>query len=155
MGGGHVIDAARAAPELVRQVVNMDGFGPPPRTPEEESRLLERFAGFLDRRRDAAGRGDWRPYASLDQLVERRRAQNPRLSIEWLRYFVFHGARESADGWRWKADPLHAHDAGPWRPEWIAGGFARLRAPLLAVTGSEADTWGPLPEAICGSIFWP
>src|SRR5262249_42151385 len=103
---------------------------------------------YLDQRRVAARRSEWRPYASLDQLVERRRAQNPRLSVEWLRYFVFHGARESADGWRWKADPLLAHGFGPWRAEWIAPGYARLRVPLLAVIGSEDDTWGPLPEAI-------
>ena len=29
-GGGQVIDAATAAPELARAVVNLDGFGPPP-----------------------------------------------------------------------------------------------------------------------------
>jgi pimeloyl-ACP methyl ester carboxylesterase len=37
---------------------------------------------------------------------------------------------------------------GPWRPEWIAPGWQRLRAPMLAVTGSEPDTWGPLPEPL-------
>jgi pimeloyl-ACP methyl ester carboxylesterase len=148
MGGGQVVDAARAAPELVRQVVNIDGFGPPPLTAEEQARTLERFAEHLDQRRGAAQRLDWRPYATLEQLVERRRAQNPRLSREWLRYFVYHGARESADGWRWKADPYLAFGFGPWRPEWIGPGYARLRAPLLAVIGSENDTWGPMPESI-------
>jgi pimeloyl-ACP methyl ester carboxylesterase len=150
MGGGHVVDAARAAPGLVRQVVNIDGFGPPPLTAEEDARLVERFVEFLDQRRAAAERDQWRPYASLDQLVARRQAQNPRLSPQWLRYFVFHGARESADGWRWKADPLAAHGFGPWRPDWIAPIYARLRAPLLAISGSEDDIWGPLPEAIVG-----
>jgi len=148
MGGGQVVDAARALPEMVRQVVNIDGFGPPPFSPEEESRLVERFGAHLDQRRAAAERLDWRPYAELDQLVERRRAQNPRLSREWLRYFAYHGARQSDDGWRWKADPLLAQGFGPWRPEWIAHGYARLGAPMLAVTGSEDDTWGPLPDAI-------
>ena len=59
-------------------------------------------------------------------------------------------AREDHDGWRWKADPLAAHGFGPWRPDWIAPVYARLRAPLLAVSGSEDDIWGPLPEAIVG-----
>jgi pimeloyl-ACP methyl ester carboxylesterase len=148
MGGGQVVDAGRAVPELTRQVVNIDGFGPPPLTPAEELGVAERFAAHLDQRRGAAQRLEWRPYAELDQLVERRRAQNPRLSTEWLRYFAFHGARESADGWRWKADPLLAQGFGPWRPEWIGPGYARLQAPLLAVTGSERDTWGPMPEEI-------
>jgi pimeloyl-ACP methyl ester carboxylesterase len=150
MGGGHAIDGARMAPELVRQVVNIDGFGPPPLGAEEDAKVAERFTGFLDQRRGAATRLEWRPYASIDQLVERRRAQNPRLSQEWLRYFVWHGARHAEDGWRWKSDPLLAHGFGPWRPEWIAPSYARLRAPLLAVTGSENDTWGPMPEAIVG-----
>jgi len=37
---------------------------------------------------------------------------------------------------------------GPWRPEWIGPGWAALRAPMLAVIGSEPDTWGPLPEHV-------
>lgn len=150
MGGGHVTDAARAVPELVHKVVNIDGFGPPPLTADEEAGLLARCAAFLDGRRQAAQRPDWRPYAAFEQLVERRATQNPRLAPEWLRYFVFHAARPGRDGWRWKADPHLAQGFGPWTPEWIAPGYARLEQPLLALVGSEADTWGPLPESIVG-----
>jgi pimeloyl-ACP methyl ester carboxylesterase len=150
MGGGHVVDAARALPELVGSVVNIDGFGPPPLTPAEEAGAHERFASYLDSRRAVARRPDWRPYRTFDELVERRRAQNPRLPIDWLRYFVFHAARRAPDGWRWKADPTLAQGFGPWRPEWIGHGYARLAAPMLAVVGSENDTWGPLPEPIIG-----
>jgi pimeloyl-ACP methyl ester carboxylesterase len=150
MGGGQVIDAARSAPELVRKVVNIDGFGPPPLADNEIERVVERFGGFLEQRRAVANRPDWRPYPNLDDLVERRRAQNPRLSREWLGYFAFHGARQAEDGWRWKSDPLLGHGFGPWRPEWIGPAYRRLQAPLLAVIGSETDTWGPLPEAIRG-----
>lgn len=150
MGGGHVTDAARALGSLVRKVVNIDGFGPPPMTAEEDANLIGRCTAFLDGRRLAAQRPDWRPYAEFEQLVERRRAQNPRLEGEWLRWFVFHAARRGADGWRWKADPHLAQGFGPWTPEWIAPGYARVTQPMLAVVGSEQDTWGPLPEAIVG-----
>ena len=148
MGGGHAVDAARAAPDWVRQVVNIDGFGPPPLPEEAHAHAVERATTFLDQRRAAAQRGDWKPYASLDQLIERRAAQNPRLSPGWLRYFVFHAARQQSDGWRWKADPLLGHGCGPWGPDWIAPGYERLAAPMLAIAGSEDDTWGPLPESI-------
>jgi pimeloyl-ACP methyl ester carboxylesterase len=37
---------------------------------------------------------------------------------------------------------------GPFRPEWIGPGWKRLRRPMLAVIGSEPDTWGPIPAAI-------
>ncbi len=145
-GGGQVTDAACIAPELVRKVVNIDGFGPPSLPTGDDP--VPHMVAFLDARRRIAGRSTWRPYASLDDLVERRRAQNPRLTREWLRYFLFFGALESPDGWRWKHDPQMGHGFGPWRPEWIGPSYAALHAPMLAVVGSEHDTWGPLPEPL-------
>ena len=109
--------------------------------------LPERLAGFLDERHRLAERA-WRPYESLDALAERRARQNPRLSHDWLRYFTFHGAHRSEDGWRWKVDPVMGRGFGPWKPDWIGRTWGALRTPLLAVIGSEPDTWGPLPEAI-------
>src|SRR5581483_4187213 len=109
----------------------------------------ERFADFLDARRRPVN-GSARPYASLDDLVARRRAQNPRLSSEWLRYFVFRGASQTANGWTWKADLRAARGFGPWRPDWLGPGWRALRTPMLAVIGSEPDTWGPLPETVLG-----
>jgi pimeloyl-ACP methyl ester carboxylesterase len=154
-GGGLATDAAVQSPQQVRQLVNVDGFGPPQegfeppgRASETPDGLPERLAGFLDRRRRAGRRDAWRPSASLEELVERRHAQNPRLSRDWLRYLCFHAARHTEAGWTWKADPLCGRGFGPWRPEWIAPGWRQLRAPMLAVTGSEPDTWGPLPEPL-------
>ena len=40
---------------------------------------------------------------------------------------------------------------GPFKPEWIAPGWTRLRVPMLALIGSEPDTWGPLPEPLLAS----
>jgi pimeloyl-ACP methyl ester carboxylesterase len=146
-GGGQATDAARAAPALVGKLVNIDGFGPPA-LPDGDKPVSVRCAEFLDARRAAAKRHTFRPYKTLEDLVERRRSQNPRLSREWLRYLSFHGARHAADGWRWKADPSMAVGFGPWRPEWITASYATLRVPMLALIGSEPDTWGPLPEHI-------
>ena len=154
-GGGQMMNAACMAPEQVRQVVNLDGFGPPdegffqrPGGPDlSRLSIAERCTHYLDRRRLAAKREAWRPYASLEELVSRRRQQNPGLAEPWLSYFVYHAAREDPDGWRWKADPQHASGGfGPFRPDWIAPAWEALRAPVLAVIGSEPDSWGPLPE---------
>ena len=57
-------------------------------------------------------------------------------------------AREVEGGWVWKADPFAPQGFGPWRPDWIGPGWQGLKAPMLAVTGSEPDTWGPLPEPL-------
>jgi len=146
-GGGQAADAAMWAPDLVRKLVNIDGFGPPP-LDESQVPTAAKLGEFLDAHRKP--RAAWRAYPTMDDLVERRRAQNPRLSREWLRYFAFHGASEGPEGWRWKSDPLMAVGFGPWSPEWIGPSYRRLRCPMLAVVGTEPDTWGPLPEAVLG-----
>jgi pimeloyl-ACP methyl ester carboxylesterase len=147
-GGGLITDAASMLDGRVPKVVNIDGFGPPPFPDEANATQPDRLRELLDIRRRAAQRADWRPYQSLDQLIARRKAQNPRLTEAWLEFFCAHGSRQDADGWRWKADP-HAGDGfGPWRPEWIGLSYARLPVPMLAITGSEPDTWGPLPEPV-------
>ena len=153
-GGGQVVGAAVAVPDEVHGVINLDGFGPPPegfdhhRRAQATKSIPERFAMHLDFRRAAAENRSWRPYESFEALVERRRQQNPRLSAEWLRYFLHHGAREHEDGWRWKVDPHATSGFDPWRPEWIADDYAQLQVPMLALIGSIRDTWGPLPEKV-------
>jgi pimeloyl-ACP methyl ester carboxylesterase len=154
-GGGLSMDAAALVPECVRQLVNIDGFGPPsdegfPRPGQEAadrpSAPAERFREYLDRRRGAVRRASWRVYPDLEDLVERRLAQNPRLDRAWLRYFAYHGSREVEGGRVWKSDPFAGMSFGPFKPAWIAPGWRHVRAPVLAVIGSEPDTWGPIPE---------
>lgn len=153
-GGGLSADAAALYPEGVRRLAVLDGFGPPPEGfgtevfKRHQGAPPELLAKFLDWRRGVASRESFQPSASLDDLAARRRVQNPRLSLEWLRYFAAHGSRRVRGGLVWNFDPLAARGAGPFRPDWIAPGWRRLRAPMLAVIGSEPDTWGPLPEAI-------
>ena len=152
-GGGLAADTAAFHPDGMRKLVVLDGFGPPPQgfgTPLQKSRrqgtVVDQLSGWLDWRRGIAARESFAPAASLDELARRRQVQNPRLSLEWLRYFAAWGSRAVRGGLAWKFDPLASRGAGPFRPDWIAPGWRRLRAPMLAVIGSEDDTWGPLPE---------
>ena len=156
-GGGQATEAAVVAGDRVRQLVNMDGFGPlddngfsPPGAAETvDLSFAERCALFLDRRRAAKTRLEWAAHPSLDDLVARRGRQNPRLDPAWLRYFVYYAARESEDGWRWKVDPQMVMGGfGPFKTQWIAPGWTPLSVPMLALIGSVADHWGPLPEEI-------
>jgi pimeloyl-ACP methyl ester carboxylesterase len=150
-GGGLATDAALLFPEGVLRLVNIDGFGPPPTGWEAEGMrryegtVPELLAAFFDWRRTNVERRSFRPSPSLDELAARRRQQNPRLSLEWLRYFAFHGAREIEGGFVWKVDPYAARGFGPWRPEWIAPAWRRLRMPMLALWGDQPDAWG-LPD---------
>ena len=147
-GGSLAIDAALWAPEQVRRLVSIDGFGPPPEGygPSDPRPQGARFAEYLDRRRKAGG-PVFRPRPTLEELVERRAAQNPRLSREWLRYFLYFAARETEAGWVWKVDPGFMGGFGPWRPDWAARDWPRLRVPLLGITGSEPDAWR-IPDQI-------
>jgi pimeloyl-ACP methyl ester carboxylesterase len=153
-GGGQVTDAAAVFPDAVRRVVNIDGFGPPKGGFEligeddyVERDPVEEMVEYLDVQGGLAVRPlSWRPRKTFDELVERRAAQNPRLARDWARYFTFHCARETAEGWLWKVDPLTRLGFGPFHPDWIAAGWRGVRAPLLALTGDTADAWGPCDE---------
>ncbi|MEE3330602.1 MAG: alpha/beta hydrolase [Myxococcota bacterium] len=153
-GGGTAMDAAVAFPHSVKKLINIDGFGPPEggfRLPGEdaweERDRAERCGEYLDECRVLQQRDyGWRPYPSFDALVERRARQNPRLSEDWMRYFGFHCARETEDGWVWKVDPMTRMGFGPFDPDWIAPSLKNLRAPMLAITGDTPDAWGPCDE---------
>ncbi len=153
-GGGQATEAACWVPDRVRQLVNLDGFGPPDegfdvpvRSQTTEVGVPAQLRRFLDLRRAAAEHPGFRVYADFEDMVERRQAQNPRLSKDWLRYFLFHGTRRVEGGWVWKVDPFAGQGFGPFKPCWIAPGWRHLRAPMLAIIGGEEDTWGPLPES--------
>jgi pimeloyl-ACP methyl ester carboxylesterase len=153
-GGGQATNAASIYSEQVRCIVNLDGFGPPddfesPHRSGQNATGPQAFAAHLDRaRRHARRQRSWRAAASFEELVERRAAQNPRLSREWLHYFLHFAVQQTQDGWRWKADPLSGRGFGPFKVEWIGPAWQTLRTPMLAVAGTEADTWGPLPDAM-------
>ncbi len=154
-GAGQATDAAVMFPQTVRKLVNMDGFGPPtdagfnpPGRERQAQTAPEHMAEWLDWRTKAALRTTFRPCATLEELAARRKVQNPRLSDEWLLYFAACGSRETPEGFVWKVDPLAGRGVGPFRPDWIAPNWVRLRMPLLALVGSEPDTWGPLPEPL-------
>jgi len=145
-----VLDVVNVLRDIGRPT-HIDGFGPPPTGWEAEGMrryegtVPELLAAFFDWRRTNVERRSFRPSPSLDELAARRRQQNPRLSLEWLRYFAFHGAREIEGGFVWKVDPYAARGFGPWRPEWIAPAWRRLRMPMLALWGDQPDAWG-LPD---------
>ena len=76
---------------------------------------------------------------------------NPRLTTEWLQYLVQVGARQEADGWRWKLDPtMRMGGFGPWRPEWSMLRLPGLGVPMLGVMGLEIEVmgWGSRPSDV-------
>jgi len=153
-GGGLMLQLADARPDRATHYVSIDGLPTAHPHPDiadhERTRLLtNELAGWLSHRRKTAT-AIRRP-GTIDELAARRGRMNPRLSVEWLQYLVTVGAREDADGWRWKIDPtLRFGGFGPHRPQWTLERLPGLGPPMLAVMGlaPEPMGWGARPEDI-------
>jgi pimeloyl-ACP methyl ester carboxylesterase len=153
-GGTMMMQLADATPHRVRALVNLDGLPsrrPAPDVPNHDrTRMLAtELEDWLDHRRRAA-RAERKP-GTLDDLARRRQRLNPRLPLDWLRYIASIGAREDADGWRWKLDPtMRFGGFGPWRPEWTMLRMASLGMPFLGVLGMQPEEmgWGTRPEDV-------
>jgi pimeloyl-ACP methyl ester carboxylesterase len=153
-GGAMMINLADAQPYRFSHLVNLDGI--PYRRPlpdvaeHERTRMIGTdIAGWLDHRRTTAG--SERKPGTFEELARRRGRMNPRLSFEWLCHLVSVGAREDADGWRWKIDPsMRFGGFGPWRPEWTIQRLPGLPMPFLGVLGREQEEmgWGTLPHQV-------
>ena len=157
-GGSLMLQLADACPYRVEKLVNLDGLPSSrswPDVPEHtRTRMLAGdISAWLDHRRKA-GEKVRRP-GTIDELASRRQVMNPRLSLGWLRYLVTVGARQDADGWRWKIDPaLRMGGFGPWRPEWSMWRLPSLGMPVLCVLGLEIEAmgWGTIPEDVVGYL---
>jgi pimeloyl-ACP methyl ester carboxylesterase len=153
-GGGLMMQLADAMPHRISHLVNLDGLPSKRPVPDvanhERTRMLAvELEGWLDHRRSAAFAT--RKPGTLDELARRRARMNPRLPLDWLRYLVSVGAREDADGWRWKLDPsMRFGGFGPWRPEWSLLRMPGLSMPFLGVLGLEIEEmgWGTKPEDV-------
>jgi len=152
-GGAMMLQVAEALPHRFSAMVNIDGLPSPRRHPDvaghERTRmLLTELSNWLDDQRQPVG--ERRP-GSIDELAERRGRQNPRLSMEWLRYLVTIGARHDTDGWRWKIDPaLRRGGFGPHRNSWSMERLPGLTSPLLGIVGTvpEPMGWGNDPDGL-------
>lgn len=157
-GGSLMLQLADALPHRVSHLVNLDGLPSrrsfPDVSDHQRTKLLaQELTAWLDHRRRLVDAQ--RKPGTIDELADRRARMNPRLSPAWLRYLVTVGAREDADGWRWRIDPtLRFGGFGPWRPEWSMMRLPDIGAPVLAVLGTETDPmgWGTPPEDVVSHL---
>ena len=119
-GGSMVMHLANVAPHRVSALVNLDGLPSGNNMPDvselERTRMQrDEMDRWLAHRRTLSDKQ--RKPGTVQELAERRGRMNPRLTTEWLQYLVQVGARQEADGWRWKLDPtMRMGGFGPWRP---------------------------------------
>jgi pimeloyl-ACP methyl ester carboxylesterase len=157
-GGSLMLQLTDALPHRVSSLVNIDGLpsrrGFPDVSDHQRTKLLaQELSSWLDHRRKLVTAQ--RKPGTIEELAERRARMNPRLSVPWLQYLVTVGARQDADGWRWKIDPtMRFGGFGPWRPEWSMMRLPDIAVPILAVLGTEADPlgWGTAPEDVLSHL---
>jgi pimeloyl-ACP methyl ester carboxylesterase len=143
-GGGVLMTLVQALPQRFTRFVSIDGM--PARPPSRDGTrtlppLDELATSWLDHRRGVAS--FVRKAGTLEELAQRRRRMNPRLSLPWLRYLVSAGAQQDADGWRWLVDPvLRFGGFGPWRPEWVLERLHRFPLPLQLILGEIPEPMG-------------
>jgi pimeloyl-ACP methyl ester carboxylesterase len=145
LGGFIVLQYAGIYPDRVRQVVSIEGLGPPP-SHRVHARASERMRRWIEAIRDCERR-EGRSYASLEAAVARMKEANPHLSDEVARHLTLHGTNWNADGSLiWKFDNY----ARPFSPyghnlEDAREILGQITCPVLLFWGMES--WSPDPEA--------
>lgn len=137
-------------PERVSQLVNLEGWGPPPSWRRGNTEA-ERLRAWIEEIRQAEKR-EARAYPSIEAAVSRMRQVNAQLSDEVAHHLTVHGTNWNADGSLvWKFDnfvrvfpPAHRDD--------LEVLMAAIRCPSLLfwgtrsfITDPETD---PRPQAI-------
>ena len=152
--GGNVLGLyAGARPHRVKRIALLEGFGLPRMTPDKAPK---RFTQWMD---ELANPPNFKPYQSLEAVVERLKKNNPKLSDERARFLAPHWSKQTAPGrWELAADPRHklVHPV-LYRLEEAIACWKLIRAPTLWVWGdgqwmrdwfggSEKDSEGELNE---------
>jgi pimeloyl-ACP methyl ester carboxylesterase len=144
MGGNVVMSYAGVRPQRVRRLVNLEGFGMPDVSP---AAAPERLARWLDELKDPPA---LRPYATLAEVAERLRKNNPRLPADKAAWLAGHWARpvsgESTTGFQLNADAAHKlSNPVLYRKAEVLACWQRITAPTLWVEGSDDQLtrfWG-------------
>ena len=136
LGGNVACLYAGIRPERVRKLVNLEGFGLKPTRADDAP---GRYARWLDELQD---RPRLRPYRDFEDLAQRLRQANPRLTPEKAAFLARHWGRDAGEqGVLLRGDPAHKI-VNPvlWRYEEARACWSRVTAPVLWVDAADSDT---------------
>ena len=135
MGGNVAALYAGIRPERVARLVNMEGFGLNDARPEDAP---QRYARWLDQLEKGARLRD---YGSFDELADRLRSNNARLTPERSLFLARHWGMATAEGRvALRADPAHKL-VNPvlYRLEEAKACWRRIAAPVLWIEGENSQ----------------
>lgn len=140
MGGNVSLRYTGLYPENVRKLVAIEGLGPSPKVLAERAAtpFAERFRGWIDKKREAAGRTP-RRYATLDDALARMIAENSYLTPDQARHLTIHGINRNEDGsWSWKFDNyLNVWPVVDLPQPDLESLWAAIRCPTLLLYGAD------------------
>lgn len=147
MGGNIALRYAGIYPENVRRLVAIEGIGPSPKMLAERAAIgiATRIRKWIDDKRNASGRQPKR-YASLNDALERMKAENTYLTDDQARHLTEHGINRNEDGsWSWKFDNyLNIWPSFDMPQEDLQTIWGAITCPLLLMYGE--DSWASNPE---------
>ncbi len=135
LGGNVACLYAGIRPQRVARLVNLEGFGLKPTGADEAP---ARYARWLEELKDPPG---LRPYKDFDELAQRLRQGNDRLSREKADFLARHWGRDGGQGVVLRGDPAHKIiNPVLWRVEEARACWRQVTAPVLWVDAAASDT---------------
>jgi len=134
MGGNIAVTYAGLRPARIKRLVTLEGLGLARTTADAAP---GRLVKWLDALHESP---EFRPYASYDQVAQRLKRNNPRLTDEKAQFLARHWATEDpAGGVRLLSDPRHkAPNPYLFRIEEHLACWRRITAPVLLVSGRDS-----------------
>ncbi len=135
MGGNIASMYAGMRPSRVARLVNLEGFGLPPGKPEDAPHRYAKWIG------QTARGARFRDYASFEELADRLRASNSRLTAERAHFLSRHWGRAGSGGRvELVSDPAHKLiNPIPYRIDETLACWRLVSAPAMWVIGAETD----------------
>jgi pimeloyl-ACP methyl ester carboxylesterase len=147
---GHSLGGAIAClysgiyPDRVKQLVAIEGLGPPPNR-LRHGPAYQRMQDWIAQMRTYASRHA-RHYATLDDAVQRMQEANKHLSAAMARYLTIHGTYRNEDGtYTWKFDNyVRSQSPYEFNLEEARSIWQRITCPTLLLRGTES--WSSDPQ---------
>jgi pimeloyl-ACP methyl ester carboxylesterase len=137
MGGNVVMMYAGARPDLIRRLVNLEGFGMastrPSQAPGRLGQWLDELQAF------DKGELNLKPYPDAAAVAQRLMKTNHRLSQDKADWLALHWAKPDAQGqWRILGDAAHkVVNPYLYRVDEVLEIYKRIKAPCLVVEASD------------------
>ncbi len=144
LGGAIACQYSGIYPERVKQMVAMEGLGPPPEVIQRRPAHM-RMQRWVEQMQAYAGRHP-RRYPDLASAVQRMQDANKHLSAEQAHHLTLHGTSRNEDGtYSWKFDNyVRQHSPYEFNMDEARRLWGRITCPTLLVRGAES--WATDPE---------